>query len=49
MSVVLWPRQEVLQLIIPQLGTVGKNLNNSTATAVVRKLSTFQSDEGKVR
>ena len=30
MSIILWPRQEVLQLVIPELAVVGRVLNAST-------------------
>lgn len=49
MSTVLWPRQEVLQLVIPQLGVVGKTLDNATALCAVKQLSKFQTVEGKIR
>ncbi len=49
MSVVLWPRQEVLQLVIPQLGSVGRVFNNSTIIDVIQRLSKLQNDEGKIR
>lgn len=40
----LWPRQEVLQLIIPQLLTTRKNV-----FAVIKQLSKHQTTEGKIR
>lgn len=49
MSTVLWPRQEVLQLVIPQLGVVGKTLDNATAINAVKQLSKYQTVEGKIR
>lgn len=48
MSVVLWPRQEVLQLVIPQLGTVGRNLNANTALNLIKRLAKFQNSDGKI-
>lgn len=48
MSVVLWPRQEVLQLVLPQLGSVGRNLNANTAINLVKKLAKSQCPEGKL-
>ena len=45
----LWPRQEVLQLVLPQLVLGGgKALSNSTVLAVVKQLSRQQSPEGKI-
>ena len=49
MSMILWPRQEVLQLVIPQLGSVGRNLNANTAINVIRKLTKMQTTDGKIR
>jgi hypothetical protein len=49
MSIVLWPRQEVLQLVISQLGQIGKHLSNSSAIACVKQLSKHQTIEGKIR
>ncbi len=49
MSVVLWPRQEVLQLVIPQLGTVGRVLNQNSILEVIWKLSNVQNNDGKIR
>ena len=49
LSVVLWPRQEVLQLVIPQLGTAGRNLSNTVAIKAIRKLGKVQTVEGKIR
>ena len=49
MSTVLWPRQEVLQLVIPQLSVVGKTLDNATAINAVKQLSKFQTVDGKIR
>lgn len=48
MSVVLWPRQEVLQLVIPQLGTVGRKLNANTALNLIKRLAKFQNSDGKI-
>ncbi|KAJ1423387.1 tubulin binding cofactor C-domain-containing protein [Ochromonadaceae sp. CCMP2298] len=48
MSVVLWPRQEVLQLVIPQLGSVGRHLNANTANNLIRRLTKLQTPEGKI-
>ena len=45
----LWPRQEVLALIITQLSNVGgKVLSNSLVLSVVKQLSRVQSPEGKI-
>lgn len=49
MSIILWPRQEVLQLVIPELAVVGRVLNASTAMNVIRRLTRYQSTEGKLR
>ncbi len=49
MSIVLWPRQEVLQLVIPQLGLTGRSLTNALAISVTKQLSQYQSIEGKIR
>ena len=49
MSIILWPRQEVLQLVIPELAIVGRVLNVSTAINVIRRLTRYQSTEGKLR
>jgi hypothetical protein len=38
MSVVLWPRQEVLQLVIPQLGHVGVSLTPNAVFEIMQKL-----------
>ena len=49
MSIVLWPRQEILQLVVPQLGSIGKTLDNTTAINAVRQLIKYQTIEGKIR
>ena len=49
MSIILWPRQEVLQLVIPELAVVGRVLNASTAMNVIRRMTRYQSTEGKLR
>lgn len=49
MSVVLWPRQEVLQLVIPHLGNVGKGLNQFNAFHAVNKLSKLQNQDHMIR
>jgi hypothetical protein len=48
MSVVLWPRQEVLQLVIPQLSTIGKGLHLSTVGELSRKLLELRNSQGKI-
>jgi len=48
MSIVLWPRQEVLQLVIPELGSVGRHLNANTANNLIRRLTKLQTPEGKI-
>ena len=47
--VVLWARQEVLQLVSPHLAASGKPLNSELVTAAVRKLVKSQTPEGKIR
>lgn len=49
MSVVLWPRQEVLQLVIPQLSTIGKGLHLSTIGEISRRLLELRNTDGKIR
>eukprot|EP01033_Poteriospumella_lacustris_P005533 gene5533-3946_t len=48
MSVVLWPRQEVLQLVIPQLSTIGKGLHLSTIGEISRRLLELRNTGGKI-
>ena len=45
----LWPRQEVLQLILPQIAGHGKALTYDHVIAVVRKLIRNQTPEGLIR
>lgn len=49
MSVVLWPRQEVLQLVVPQFSTAGRSLTPSMILEVVRKLLPLRNQDGKIR
>lgn len=49
MSVVLWPRQEVLQLVVPQLGSVGRVLNKSTVVEILRRLVNYHGEEKHLR
>lgn len=49
MSVVLWPRQEVLQLVIPQLSAIGKGLHLSTIGEISRRLLELRNTDGKIR
>jgi hypothetical protein len=43
-NAIVWPRQEVLQLITPQLVTTRKNV-----FAVIKQLSKHQTIDGKIR
>ena len=45
-GLILWPRQEVFQLIIPQLGS--RNLTFCATSNIIQKLSKVQSTEGKI-
>eukprot|EP01038_Epipyxis_sp_PR26KG_P015941 gene15941-21631_t len=48
MPVLLWPRQEVLQLVVPQLGQIGRPLTHTTAKNLIKRLGKFQTTEGKI-
>jgi hypothetical protein len=48
-SVVLWPRQEVLQLVLPQLATCGRLLNQKLIEELVLRLLKVQSSAGQIR
>ena len=48
-NLLLWPRQEILQLIIPQLvASGGKTLSVNLVLNVVKQLSKYQTTEGKI-
>lgn len=49
MPVNLWPRQEVLHLIIPQLAQNGKGLTNELVIIAIKRLAKFQNAEGRIR
>lgn len=49
MSIVLWPRQEILQLVTPQLANSGRSLTQKLVEEVVIKLSELQSPDGRIR
>lgn len=49
MSVVLWPRQEVLQLVLPQLATCGRLLTQKLIEEIILKLSKVQNSDGQIR
>ncbi len=44
----IWPRQEVLQLVLMQISKHGKPLTKETIFSVVKKLSKQQTPEGLV-
>ncbi len=50
MPVILWPRQEVLQLVIPHLGLLEDNhLKNATVAETIKSMRSVQTADGKVR
>ena len=44
----LWPRQEVLQLILPQLSNHGRPLTYDLVLSTVKKLARSQSPDGTI-
>eukprot|EP01040_Poterioochromonas_malhamensis_P000783 gene783-835_t len=48
MSIVLWPRQEILQLVLPQLSNCGRALTQKVTEEIIIKLSKLQNHDGKI-
>ena len=48
-NAILWPRNEVLQLVIPQIAGNGKTLTYELVFAAVRRLVKFQNPDGIIR
>ena len=48
-EIFLWPRNEVLQLVIPQISGNGKPLTYDLVFAAVRRLVKFQNPDGIIR
>ncbi len=44
----LWPKSEVLQLVTPQLGSIGRILNNSLALSLISDLRHSVDSRGKI-
>lgn len=49
MSIVLWPRQEVLQLVVPQLANAGTPLSNASVELAIKTLQSLQTKDNKIR
>lgn len=49
MSIVLWPRQEILQLVLPQLANCGRALTQKVTEEIIIKLSKLQNHDGKIK
>lgn len=48
MSVVLWPRQEILQLVLPALANAGRPLSQKLVEEVIIHLSKQQNRDSKI-
>ncbi len=47
-SGVLWPRQDILALVLPQIATCGRQLTTALTVSVMKLLRKYQTPEGKI-
>lgn len=48
-SCYIWPRQEVLYLVLPQLSSCGRILSTSLILSSLKQLSKMQNSDGIIR
>lgn len=47
-SGILWPRQDILALVLPQIATCGRQLTTALTVSVMKLLRKYQTPEGKI-